>query len=60
MSTTHEQKVAMLRETPNDELNGMWYMLIERGTKEAQDLFETAAVDAGFELLVNMSWRRKL
>ena len=56
MPTTHEQKVAMLRDTSLDDVNGMWLTLLEHGTPEARGAFDVAAQKAGFVLLASMLW----
>ncbi|MXX66109.1 MAG: hypothetical protein F4Z40_03650 [Chloroflexi bacterium] len=73
--TTHEQKVQVIREIYQEEgiraINGMQYTLLSQGTKEAQEQFEAAAIEAGFVMdsaapdngytllsIFGMAWRK--
>jgi len=46
--TTHDERVAMVREHDLETLNGMWHTLLEQGTAEAIAAFEAAMDDAGY------------
>lgn len=58
--TTHDEKVAMLREETEESMTGMWWELLRAGTEEARDQFQEAAEDAGwvFEFNPKRWWRR--
>lgn len=46
--TTHEERVAKMRQYDERTVNGMWDTLLTKGTREAQDAFEIAAFEAGW------------
>ena len=57
--TTHKEKVEMLKDTPLDEVNGMWETLLNFGTEEAQRQFEDAARSAEFRFMPTMLWAHR-
>ena len=50
LPTTHDQKVAMLREYTRLEVNEMWQLLLRKGTKKAIKHFYDAVIDAGYHI----------
>lgn len=56
--TTHRERVDMLKKDTIENVNGMWVTILTYGKEEAQQAFEAAAEEAGYELLISMLWRK--
>lgn len=57
-ATTHEEKVELMRDFGEAEINGCWFVLLMQGTQEAQDQFAAAVEELGWVLMVDLCWRK--